>query len=125
MTLERMSYHAEYVEGVMIFAIRGELDVYTLPRAREAVLLIIQKGVMRLVFDLSGLEHLDSSAISFFIEVQKKMRAVLGFFALAGASPNVAEIFRVTRVERVLRIFPNVHEAVKVILATPPQQPGK
>lgn len=120
MTLERMSYHAEYVEGVMIFSIRGELDVYTLPRAREAVGLILQKGVRRLVFDITGLEHLDSSAISFFIEIQKRMRELLGFCALAGPTENVAEIFRVTRVERVLRIFPNVHEAVKMIVGPGP-----
>ena len=122
MALERMTFHAEYVDNCLIFGIKGELDVYTLPRAREAILIILQKGVRWLVFDLTELEHLDSSAISFFIEIQKKMRELLGFFALAGANDNVNEIFRVTRVERGLKVFASVQEAIKTVRQS--QGPG-
>lgn len=113
--VERVTFQARYQSGVLIFGISGELDIYTLPKVKEAVRLIIEKGVKGLILDITSLKHLDSSAIGFLLQVDKDIKANRGIYILACPCDNALEVMKTTRVDRMLNIRDSIEGAVKAV----------
>lgn len=61
------------------------------------------------VLDLTGVEFIDSSGLGAIVAVMKMVGD--GSFALAGLSPAVARVFRLTRMDQVMTILPTVDGA--------------
>ena len=72
---------------------------------------LLKRGRKNLVFDLSGLTHIDSTGIGRFIDTYSRLMKVSGKMRLAGASGAVRDSFRVTRLDTVFSFFPTVDEA--------------
>ena len=66
------------------------------------------------VLDLSGLEHLDSTAIGVFVGGLKKFEAQGRRFYLVNPRERVAAVFRITHLDSVFRVFPNAEAALAV-----------
>ena len=66
-----------------------------------------------LILDLSGLEHLDSTAIGVLVGGLKRFEAQGRRFYLVNPRERVASVFRITHLDSVFRIFPTVEAAVK------------
>ncbi len=66
------------------------------------------------VLDLSGLEHLDSTAIGVFVGGLKKFEAQGRRFYLVNPRERVAAVFRITHLDSVFRTFPSVEAALAV-----------
>jgi anti-sigma B factor antagonist len=66
------------------------------------------------VLDLSGLEHLDSTAIGVFVGGLKKFEAQGRRFYLVNPRERVAAVFRITHLDSVFRMFPTVDAALAV-----------
>lgn len=75
------------------------------------------------VLDLSGLEHLDSTAIGVFVGGLKKFEGLGRRFYLVNPKERVASVFRITHLDSVFRTFPTVDAALAVAnLATQEEQ---
>ncbi|HNV72900.1 MAG TPA: STAS domain-containing protein, partial [Candidatus Ozemobacteraceae bacterium] len=70
--MERMTFTAECENGVFVLSVSGELDIYTLPKVKQAAEMIIERGVRSIVLNLSGLVHLDSTAIGFLVQLDRR-----------------------------------------------------
>ncbi len=66
------------------------------------------------VLDLSGLEHLDSTAIGVFVGGLKRFEAQGRRFYLVNPRERVAAVFRITHLDSVFRVFPTVDAALAV-----------
>ena len=115
--MERLSLNAEYDRGVMVLAISGELDIYTLPKVKQATDLILEHGVKNLVFNLEQLHHMDSSAIGFLVNLNRRLKSDRGGLLISAISGEVSEVFRVTRSDKLFCIKPTVNEAVTSIIS--------
>ncbi len=62
---------------------------------------------------MSGLEHLDSTAIGVLVGGLKKFEAQGRRFYLVSPRERVASVFRITHLDSVFRVFPTVEAAVK------------
>jgi len=99
-------------QGVMIVALKGEVDLESSPEAREVLLKSIE-GATRVLIDLSGVTYIDSSGVASMVEalqVSKKNGAV---FALAAASEPARRILELARLDKVFTI----HETVDAGMA--------
>jgi anti-anti-sigma factor len=65
-----------------------------------------EKRGVRLVLDLSAVPHLSSAALVKLINFKKKVVGMGGTFAIENLHPDVLEIFRLTRLDRVFDIRP-------------------
>src|SRR6266566_3785483 len=65
------------------------------------------------VLDLSGLEHLDSTAIGVFVGALKKFEAQGRRFYLVNPRERVASVFHITHLDSVFRMFPTVEGAIE------------
>lgn len=70
-----------------------------------------------LLFDLSKMSHIDSSALGFLVRVLQKCRAAGGTVRLASLQPHPKVVFDITKVYRVFEIFDSVEEARKAFEA--------
>ena len=66
------------------------------------------------MLDLSGLEHLDSTAIGVFVGGLKQFEAQGRRFYLVNPRERVASVFRITHLDSVFRVFPTVDAALAV-----------
>ncbi len=72
---------------------------------------LLSEGRTKLIFDLSGVTHIDSTGIGRFIDAYSRLMKVSGKMRLAGANGPVRESFRVTRLDTVFSFYPTVDEA--------------
>lgn len=64
------------------------------------------------VVELSNVQHMDSSCISRLLVLRQHTRNAGGSVALARCQPNVAFLFRMTRLDRALGLYDTAEDAV-------------
>ena len=72
---------------------------------------LISSGARHLVFDLTGLTHIDSTGIGRFIDTYRRLAGTGGKVRLVGVAGAVRESFRVTRLDTVFPIYASVDAA--------------
>jgi anti-sigma B factor antagonist len=72
---------------------------------------LLRNGRKNLVFDLSGVTHIDSTGIGRFIDAYGRLMQAGGDMRLAGATGAVRDSFRVTRLDTVFKFYPTVEAA--------------
>jgi anti-sigma B factor antagonist len=99
-------------DGVAIIEVAGELDLYTAPRLKEALLAAIDEGVLRFVIDISGVHFIDSSALGVLIGGVKRLKPKDGKLVLVSVDENVNWIFKITGLNSVFDIYQTREEAL-------------
>jgi anti-sigma B factor antagonist len=100
-------------DGLVVLAVRGEVDMHTSPQVREAQIRVLKEGVRGVIVDLSGVEYMDSSGIATLIEGLQWCRREGRAFRLAGLTPAVRDIFDLARLADVFQIFATRDDALK------------
>ena len=92
--------------------VSGEVDVYTAPRLREAVVSAIDGGSLRLVVDVDKVEFLDSTGVGVLVGALKKVRSGGGTLDIVCTQPRLLKIFEITGLDKVFGLHPTVDAAV-------------
>jgi anti-sigma B factor antagonist len=95
-----------------IVAVSGEVDLYSSPTMREAVLGALSKKSPNVVVDLSGVSYMDSSGIATLVEGLQAARRIKGRLVLAGLTDRVREVFELARLQSVFELAPSVDAAI-------------
>ena len=77
----------------------------------ETVAALIQEGQTRVIFDLSGVSHIESAAIASIVRCLSRLRQAQGDLRLAGASCMVEGTLKITRLDRIIGMYPTVASA--------------
>ncbi|HEY0358416.1 MAG TPA: STAS domain-containing protein [Mycobacteriales bacterium] len=95
-----------------VIAVTGELDIYTAPALRDALLDVVAAERSEIVVDLLGVAFLDSSALGVLVGGYKRVSTMGGHLRVACPPGPLTEIFRVTGLDRVLPLYTSVEDAV-------------
>lgn len=99
-------------DKISVIFLRGKLMLgEDSHRLEEVIPELLKDGRTKLIFDLSGVTHIDSTGIGKFIDTYSRLMKVSGKMRLAGASGAVRDSFRVTRLDTVFSFFPTLEEA--------------
>ncbi len=98
--------------GTTVIEVSGEIDVYTAPRLREALVSLVDAGNYRLIVDMERVEFLDSTGLGVLVGGLKRVRAHDGGINLVCTQGRILRIFRITGLSKVFNIFDTVEEAV-------------
>ena len=90
--------------------IDGRLVAAVAPTLREEILGKLQEGT-NVLFDLSGMVHIDSSGLGVLVQILQKAKASGGKVVLAALQPGPKIVFDITKVSRVFEIVPTVEDA--------------
>ena len=74
--------------------------------------------VSGLVLDFAGVPYISSVGLRVLMIAAKEMRARRARIAVAGLQPVAAEIFAISRFDKVLEVFPVVRDALAAISPT-------
>lgn len=89
-----------------VVSVAGELDMYTAPRFEQQVRDALDNGRAPVVIDLSRCEFLDSTALGILLKAKKRLDEQTQRLVLVSPDRDVARIFEITGLDRVLTIVP-------------------
>lgn len=72
---------------------------------------LLDQHTDKLILDLGGLEHMDSSGVELMVECYKTAGAAGAELRFANAKPRVTRLFQVTKLDTILPLFPTVAAA--------------
>ncbi|GAA4552839.1 STAS domain-containing protein [Pseudonocardia xishanensis] len=98
--------------GVLLVAVRGELDSATAPRATAALQRATTPGVRTLALDLSAVTFLASSGIQMLVSALRGDGGVDGDLHLVAPSDAVLRILRLLGLDQVFTIHDTVDDLV-------------
>ena len=129
-SLQGLTLSVRSQNGYTIAAIRGDLDIASVPALRERLLALLQPHASRIVADLSGVTFCDASGLAVLIGVSRRARLLGGVLRLAAPSPPVVTVLRLTGLDRQFEIFATVLAATSVparlsVPAAGPRPPGQ
>jgi anti-sigma B factor antagonist len=99
-------------DGMAVIALGGEVDVYTSPRLKQEMVDLLNKGITRLVVDLSAVEYLDSTGLGVLIGGLKRAREREGDLRLICDNLRILRIFEITGLTKIFDIYRTEAEAL-------------
>jgi anti-sigma B factor antagonist len=100
--------------GIVVLQVAGNIRMGAdCERITLEVEQLIAKKETRVVFDFSQLDYLDSAGIGMLVNCLSKLKRAGGGLRLAALKQMVAGVFKLTKLDTVIGIFPNVEEAVQ------------
>ena len=99
-------------DGPTVLSLKGEIDLHVFPEITASLDALIEKKPKHLVADVSGVTYIDSAGLAALIVAMQKVEGYGGQFSLAGLQTTVRSIFRMSRLDRVFHIFPDVDAAL-------------
>ncbi len=95
-----------------VIAATGRLDMVAAPQLKELVASAVGNGG-NVVVDLSHVEFMDSSGLGALVSGLRATRQSGSDLRIAGAGPQVLSILKLTNVDRILRPYDDVGEALR------------
>lgn len=100
-------------KGYIVLSLIGDLDMWTLPRAKEQVQELIDEQKVKVVLDLERTNYIDSSGLGFFIGTLKKLRDAGGELILINLNAYIYGIFQLIQLQHIIKTFDSLEEASK------------
>lgn len=115
MTEERSHLTVTNRKGVSLveFADRKILDELCIAEIRDQLSKLVanMEGV-RLLLSFKNVEHLSSAAIGVLITLNKQVAERAGTLKLSDITPQIYEVFKITRLYRIFDIYDTAEEAI-------------
>lgn len=84
--------------------VRGEVDLYSSPELREALVGEWPTGLVLVCVDLSEVPYMDSSGVATLVEGLRAAKAQGATFALVSPSAQVLKVLQLARLDSVFEI---------------------
>ncbi|MBW1989546.1 MAG: STAS domain-containing protein [Deltaproteobacteria bacterium] len=111
-------------DGVLVLTpMEKSLDASVSGDFKQRLLEEIEGGGKQMVLDLSQVEFMDSSALGALVSALKAMGNV-GDLAVCGVQNQVKDVFKLTRLDRVFRLFDNRGQACGALVDQKRQAPA-
>ena len=98
-------------DDVAVLSINGEVDMFSSPQARNAIMELVKKRVPKVIVELSEVTYMDSSGVATLIEGLQLCQKYNGLLVVAGLRDNVREVFELTRLDKIFKIYTDVEAA--------------
>ncbi len=109
-----MKHEAKELEGKLVVALEGDVDLSTSPDARKILLDCVGQK-KSFVADLSAVNYIDSSGVASLIEALQGARQSGVKFALANVSENAMRVLELANLDKVFVIHDTVEQAIAEI----------
>lgn len=90
----------------------GEVDMYSSPQVRRMLLELVKQKQSPIIVDLAEVSYMDSSGVATLIEGLQRCGEYGGTLFIVGLRDNVREVFELTRLDKIFKIYQNVEAAL-------------
>jgi len=101
-------------EGIHLVTLRG--SIHTGPdcrRVEQEVEQLLANKQTRAIFDFTGVTHIDRAAIGVIVRCYSRLKNAGGALRLAGCNGMVVSSMKLTRVDKVIEMFPTAAAAAE------------
>lgn len=113
-----LSFNFKDEPSFTVVQLTGDLNMFSAPELRTALVKHLEKGMARFVLDLTDLAFVDSSGIgvlvSFVSMVKKRENSKV---VICGLNEQIHNIFEVTRLLSVFNIAADLEAATKEVMS--------
>jgi anti-sigma B factor antagonist len=95
-----------------VLTVRGEIDVYTAPRLRQAIVDLVDAGAVNLVIDMEKVDFLDSTGLGVLVEGLKRVRTRGGDLSIVVTQDKIIKIFEITGLNKAFSLHTSVDHAL-------------
>ncbi|MHB1000539.1 MAG: STAS domain-containing protein [Armatimonadota bacterium] len=113
----RLETAMKEVSGIPVIKATGEIDVYTVPEFKSSINKVIDSGAKDLIIDLTDIDYMDSGGFGVLLGATKRIRLKNGVILLAGCSDAIERMLKITRLDTIFGMFPNIDDAVMNIIS--------
>jgi len=78
---------------------------------------LLSQDEKRIIFDISGVSHIDSTGVGIIVMCFGKMKKAGGDLRVAGARGIVEEVLKMTNVDRIISLYPTLAAAIAGVTA--------
>jgi anti-sigma B factor antagonist len=110
-SVDGLALSSEQRGSSVVVTVAGDLDIVTSP-ALDDCLTQARAAASRVVLDLSAVDFMDTSALAVIVGHWKKLEAVGGALALAGARYRYTKTLWITGLADRLSLYDNVEDAL-------------
>ena len=103
-------------DAIIERVLESRLDASSAPALKKRISTLISSGHRRIALDLSAVEFIDSSGLSAIVSALRLIPGG-GELVLIGLRSTVLSMFKLTRLDRVFRIFDVPTEALAALAA--------
>lgn len=97
---------------IVEFSDRKILDELCILEIQEELSRIVDQAPgLKLVLSFKNVEHLSSAALGMLITLRKRVEESGGKLRLSDINPQIYEVFKITRLNKVFDIFPSIDKA--------------
>ena len=96
-----------------IVTLRGEIDVYTAPRLRQALIDLVSQGATDIVVDMDKVDFLDSTGLGVLVGGLKRVKSNDGDLKLVVTQDRIMKIFDITGLSKVFPIHGSLDDALQ------------
>lgn len=96
--------HSKLLDETNIHAIGAEL-----------LALVDQNKGLKLIIDFNTVTYLSSAVLGKLMAIHKGISATKGILVLCGISPNILEVFKITKLDKLFSIEADVKNSLKLI----------
>ena len=108
-----MHMTASEIDNALVVVVEDRrIDAAVAMRFKDRMVELAENPGERVILDLSKVEFLDSSGLGAVVGSMKQLGRDRRL-DLAGLTPTVEKVFRITRMDRVFRIYDDAEAAVK------------
>ncbi len=98
--------------GAAVLRLSGRLDLLSAGEAKQQMTAAVEGGHRRLIVDLGDVSFVDSSGLGALVGGLKAARTAGGDLRIARPSQQTRSILKLTMLERVLRPYETIEEAL-------------
>jgi len=109
-----------------LVTISGQLDESNVDNKAKEIYQVIDAtpGKLSLIFDLAGLDYMNSKSIGYLTDWYGKITERGGKVLIAHAKPNIKDILQVVGLTQLIQMFESLDEAKTVVLGTSAETPA-
>lgn len=111
-----MKFSLDKKDKYSVFTLHEEnLNSIIAPSLKSEFVFFRNEGVKNLIFDMAGVQYVDSSGLSAILTANRLWKGY-GTFILTGiASESVKKLITISRLETILKIVPTLEESVDFV----------
>lgn len=96
-----------------VLSLVGRLTAATSPLLRDKLKQLTEENRIHILLEMSAVSFIDSSGLAALVSGLKATRERGGWLKLAGVTPTVLQILKLTKLDRVLGNYPTIETALQ------------
>ncbi len=109
--IDYQTYKTGENDEVLVIEVGGRLDTMSSDYLVDCVKGHTERGARKIVLDCSDLDYVSSMGLAGLIRANSTMKKLGGSVALVQVPGLVADVVRISHLDRLLNIYPTVEEA--------------